>query len=155
LSPDGKWLVHQGLEKGELAVREVSSKKLISFKAQKVRKIAFSPDSKRFAAIATDTMNVWDMATGREVVHALKIPRVMDMAFSPDGKHIVTGGTEPALRIWDATTGRQLRTLEDEGGTVNIVAFSRDGKLLATSGSYMTVKLWDMASLAEALDKSR
>jgi WD40 repeat protein len=155
LSPDGKWIVYQGFQRGELAVRKASSNRLVFSKAQSFRKVVFSPDSKCLAAISTDRVNVWSVATGKVVFPALKIPHVADVAFSPDGKHIVTAGAEPALKIWDATTGAGLRPLEEDTDVLSLVAFSRDGKTLATAGAYRTVKLWDMAALAEKLDPSR
>jgi len=52
------------------------------------------------------------------------------VAFSPDGKQVVSGSDDGTVRLWDAVTGAPLQTLEGHSGWVNSVAFSLDGKLL-------------------------
>ena len=65
------------------------------------------------------------------------------MAFSPDGKLIVSGSNDNTVRLWDATTGTARQTLEGHSGAVYSVAFSPDGELVV-SGSYdKTMRLWD------------
>jgi WD40 repeat protein len=67
---------------------------------------------------------------------------VFSVAFSPDGKRIVSGGDTTA-KVWDAHTGRNTLTLQGHTGTVSSVAFSPDGKRIV-SGSYdKTVRVWD------------
>ena len=71
------------------------------------------------------------------------------MAFSPDGKWIVSGGHEyNKLKVWDASTGRDIRTLKGHGGSVICVAFSPNGKRIVSghgSGNLgdCIVKVWD------------
>jgi len=55
---------------------------------------------------------------------------VSSVAFSPDGKQVVSGSSDRTVRLWDAATGAPLQTLEGHIGSVNSVAFSLDGKLL-------------------------
>jgi WD40 repeat protein len=57
---------------------------------------------------------------------------VNSVAFSPDGKQVVSGSDDKTVRLWDAATGTVLQTLEGHSDTVNSVAFSPDGKLLRT-----------------------
>jgi len=55
------------------------------------------------------------------------------VAFSPDGKQIVSGSRDTDVRRWDAATGQQLLpALEGHTGWVNSVAFSPDGKQIPT-----------------------
>jgi WD40 repeat protein len=68
---------------------------------------------------------------------------VVSVAFSPDGKTILTGSTDETARLWDAVTGQTLFTLTGHSGWVNSVAFSPDGKLVATGSDDKTVRLWD------------
>jgi WD40 repeat protein len=54
------------------------------------------------------------------------------LAFSPDGKKLVTGDiVDGVLRVWDPTTGMELRQVKDFSGTIGALAFSPDGKRLA------------------------
>ncbi|MGH7172634.1 MAG: sigma-70 family RNA polymerase sigma factor [Gemmataceae bacterium] len=68
-----------------------------------------------------------------DFVHAL--------AYSPDGKRIVTTGVGRALVLWDAATGKELRVFPSRGQPRS-VAFSPDGKLIATT--QRTGQLWDV-----------
>jgi WD40 repeat protein/tRNA A-37 threonylcarbamoyl transferase component Bud32 len=52
------------------------------------------------------------------------------VAFSPDGKTLVSASLDEPLQLWDQTTGRLLRTLSKPSGPVLSLAFSADGKSL-------------------------
>jgi len=67
------------------------------------------------------------------------------MAFSPNGKLVVSGSHDHTVRVWDAATGSSLYTLEGHSDWVNAVAFSADGKLVASGSDDSTVRLWDTA----------
>ncbi|KAG4437715.1 hypothetical protein IFR05_006798 [Cadophora sp. M221] len=59
--------------------------------------------------------------------------RVTSVAFSPDGKQIVSGSWDKTVRRWDAATGQQLLpALEGHTDHVTSVAFSPDGKHFPT-----------------------
>jgi WD40 repeat protein/serine/threonine protein kinase len=70
---------------------------------------------------------------------------VTSVAFSPDGKIIVSGSKDRTINLWDAASGKLIRTLQG-GGAVTSVAVSPDGKLLASTGQDGLVRLWDMDS---------
>jgi len=72
--------------------------------------------------------------------------RVSSIAFSADGRTLISGSIDKTLRSWDVATGRELYRIDAHESGVNAVALSADGKL-AASGSYNgTVKLWDLKS---------
>ncbi len=67
---------------------------------------------------------------------------VNDIAFSPDGRTLVTGGADDTVRLWDVTTNRQLAEW-DTGGDVDDVTFNADGSLIASVSDAHDVVVWD------------
>ncbi len=69
---------------------------------------------------------------------------VLAVTFSPDGKLLATGDSNCMIRLWEATSGREIMTCKGHNGVVASVTFSPSGEILA-SGSYdQTARLWDV-----------
>src|SRR5262249_8445230 len=79
---------------------------------------------------------VWDAEKGTALLE-LKghTGNVNSVAFSPDGKRVVTGTADRTVRVWDARTGTTLAELKGHTGAVTSVSFSADGTRLLTAGS--------------------
>jgi WD40 repeat protein/uncharacterized caspase-like protein len=75
--------------------------------------------------------------------HAQKVDSI---AFSPDGKLLVSGSADSTIKIWDLQLGRELRTLSGHTGGVRAVLFGPDGKWIASGGVDGKLKIWDLAS---------
>ena len=76
---------------------------------------------------------------------------VCSVAFSPDGKRIVSGSDDKTLKVWDATSGQEMLTLKGHTGDVMSVAFSPDGKRIVSGSDDKTLKVWDAATGQETL----
>ncbi|SPF52559.1 exported hypothetical protein [Candidatus Sulfopaludibacter sp. SbA4] len=71
---------------------------------------------------------------------------VVSVAWSADGKTLASGSSDQTIKLWDASSGRLLRTLSGHSAFVNSVAWSVDGKTLASASGDSTIKLWDASS---------
>ncbi len=66
------------------------------------------------------------------------------VAFSPDGKYLVTSSWDGIVRLWDVASGKEVRQFLGHSGSVFGAAFSPDGKYILSSGTDRTVRLWDV-----------
>ncbi|NET80248.1 WD40 repeat domain-containing protein [Okeania sp. SIO1F9] len=55
--------------------------------------------------------------------------RVESIAFSPDSKTLASGSWDKNIRLWNTTSGEQLRILKGHESLIGSLAFSPDGKL--------------------------
>ena len=71
--------------------------------------------------------------------------RILAIAPSPDGKTLLSGGSDKAARLWDLETGRPIGSTMRHDGVVVGVAFSPDGSTAATVTGAGRVRFWDAA----------
>jgi WD40 repeat protein/energy-coupling factor transporter ATP-binding protein EcfA2 len=71
---------------------------------------------------------------------------VSGVAFSPDGKRVVTASSDDTARVWDAVSGRLVAALAGHRGVVNIAAFLPDGQRVVTASEDRTAQVWDAQS---------
>ena len=68
---------------------------------------------------------------------------VSSVAFSPDGKRIVSGSHDMTVRIWDAATGQPIGApITGHTGPLISVAFSPDGNTIVSGSFDKTLRLW-------------
>jgi len=164
LAPDGKTIVTNdgALQRWDIA----TGKALYPDRSEdghrgEVLATVASRDGKRLASASRDgTVRLWDLNTGQPVhtlpgheaqrplpLHRWSSAGVTALAMTPDGRWILSAGSEARLRLWDAAAGKEIRALElplaDRGVAerlIHHVHISPDGSkgfaLFAPSGGF-------------------
>ena len=81
-----------------------------------------------------------------------KLPQqanISALAFSSDGKRIVSGSLDHTIQMWDIEKRKKLATLKGHKESVTTVAFSKDGKFVASGDINKVIKLWDVNTRRE------
>jgi hypothetical protein len=73
----------------------------------------------------------------------------LDVAVTPDGARIVTGSYDTTVRVWDTSTGNELRQLKYHPHPVWGVAVTPDGTRIVTALEDNTARVWDASTGAE------
>ena len=117
-----------------------------------------------FAGSEDDTVQRWDLAGNPATDADLgKLKPVafeahngwpFALAFSPDGKALLTGATDGALIRWEAAADKPkpISTIPAHQGWLRSIAVSPDGKTVATGGNDRRVRLWSMADGKHLID---
>jgi WD40 repeat protein len=148
-SPDGLRAVSCGNEEGAARIWDVTAgKELLRIALPpNIRRAIFAPNGQQVLTVGKDHIVMWDANTGQEVHRFLGASSLTyAAAFTPDGRHLVTGSGDETVRLWSVATGQVLGSVADKGEIYG-VAVSRDGKMLLTNGGWTGVaKLYRLPS---------
>jgi WD40 repeat protein len=113
--------------------------------------VTFLPDG---TLLILDGNEVWNAQTDTLLSELQNIGDTAYMAFASDGRTLITGSSESAVKQWDIADGSLLRTLGGHNGRVHDVAFAPDGSIVASAASNGSIKFWDAAdgSLLRIID---
>jgi WD40 repeat protein len=108
--------------------------------------LRFSPSGSQIAVGSTDLASVCDVQTGREIYEiSVHNGDVIAVAFSRDGKTLMTASADGAVGIWTANAVDARLDLFEHDHAVWSVAFSPNGSRILTGG-VGGIRLWDVVS---------
>jgi WD40 repeat protein len=146
-APDGKHVASSGAEK-DTTIRIFDRKtgnevKKLEGHTGWVWRIAYSPDGKKLASAGMNdnTFRIWDVEAGKTLITGDKAHEgyVVGVAWTPNGKQLLTAGRDLSVKLWDAETGKVVRTytLSDNP---EAIAFNKDGsRFMVGEGKLVTV----------------
>ena len=156
VSPDGETIASGG---DDLAIRlwdwKTGGLQTLTGHSQRLRSMAFSPDGQLLASSGDDALlKIWQVQTGECLKTISCDRRIWSLAFlplpdgnlagSPQGDMIATGGDDQMIRVWDSQTQYCLKTFQGHDSQVWAIAFSPDGTTLASGSDDQTLKLWEV-----------
>jgi WD40 repeat protein/serine/threonine protein kinase len=158
-SRDGKCVLTASDDKTAILWDAETGKRLGTFKGhtQRIRSASLLCDGqsgrvlKAMTASDDATVCIWDVHG--TLLHEFKghTKAVLDAKFSPDGKHVLSGGDDNRAILWDSETGAILQTLDGHTAGVTSVAFSPDDARAITGSRDNSVKVWELRSGKELL----
>ncbi|GMU20323.1 MAG: hypothetical protein AMXMBFR13_04200 [Phycisphaerae bacterium] len=148
-SPDGTILATSGAEGAVRLWDPATGAELATLNghARGVPGLAFVPGRSLLVSGSWDgTCRIWDLTTRRQSAVLTHDDEVWEVACSPDGRWIASGGKDRAVRVWEASTGTAFAALTGHEHEVDGLAFSPDSRLLASSGRDRSIRIWDVAA---------
>eukprot|EP01137_Pigoraptor_chileana_P027844 Opistho-2@10952 len=148
-SPDGTLIASGAFDASVIVWSASSGLPFRTFDAYDdcVSAVCFSPSG---AHIATGS---WDGSLSLISLDSMKVrimeghsERVSCVSFSPDGKNIASGSLDCSVRIWNASTGREVKCISEGINRVTCAAYSPDGSVLVSGSLDGNVCLWNAIS---------
>ena len=148
-SPDSQLLVYTWVQRQEVRLWSVSTRRRVAILKHQgpVKAAMFGRDGRTLVVAGPQSIRLWNLARADEKTtlagHTQGVPGV---AFSPDGKWLVSVSKDRTVRVWDPVKGVPLKILpclEREGQTI---AFSPDGKMLAIGNWAGVIQIWDVSA---------
>ncbi len=146
------WLVAAGDAGGTVTIWDVGAEIPRAYcrgSRYHVYAVAFSPDGMTLASAGRYRAKLWDVATGKLLLHLKYRNSMTALGFSPDGRRLAVASVAAfdnpsAVDVWQLEEGSGVRLLRGLLGQVTRLALSPDDRYLAALSDDWQVGVWDI-----------
>lgn len=145
VTKDGKFAAVTNLS-GKIDILDITKRQRVGneLDGRNTKVAVFSPKEFKLASGSNDgVISLWDLTTPSQPITTRKhTGEILALAFSPDGKTLITGGADGAAVATEVKTGKELfRCLNS--GQVNDIAFAPNGSWFVTVSNDRSIRVWD------------
>jgi WD40 repeat protein len=118
------------------------------------RQVTMSPRGDQILAVRERGVDLWKLDGSHTAWLAVDGDRVNGAVWSADGTRVVVWGPDGTVRLWNATTGAMVKTIQAGMGFVETVELADDTHVLVI-GEDGVRRLWDLEHDTVQVDRSR
>ena len=109
--------------------------------------LAYAPNGATLAGPSEDrgaaaSIQLWNLATHAPTGLGPPQSPATHLAFTPDGRALITKGMEGRIHVWDVATGTERTSIDAETSYLAAISISPDGRTVASSGADRYLRIW-------------
>ncbi|GHU75042.1 hypothetical protein AGMMS49992_18190 [Clostridia bacterium] len=127
-------------------IREPNSTEELNVFCDKKAEIIFSPDSRSFMVLFAGDRYSYQYKILENSISSYfdeHESSITTVAYSDNGKEILTSSKDKTARIWDAETGKMLTVFKGHKGEINSACISKSGDYVLTGSTDASIKVWN------------
>lgn len=162
-SPDGRWLASGGHDR-RLLITDTQTWDTVAEKPDQdlwVEGIAFSPDGTRLYSVTgswdakdqpvTSMLTAWKVTPGKDKLALEPIKKIAahdgttdNLVLTTDGRHVITGGADSLIKVWDAKTLDLVRSIKLPAGAHRLHLLRSDPGQIIVGDHLGGVSVWNV-----------
>lgn len=143
---DNRWLLYASR-------MNLAQQALVENNFGRVRELLmnYGPTTDDAAMRGFEWYHLWKLCCGTTFARPSVTRGAASIAYSPDGKRLVTSGRRQSVKILDAETGRELRLPNGDLGQAHLAIYSPDGRWLAAADQTGVIRLLNTLTNSQKL----